>query len=70
MQTVNWHTMKEDWAFKNLANHVIKKSKDRSHKMDAKSGDIEVLLSPLQMDSRDDLSKCILHLDSNRWMNK
>lgn len=65
---VNWLVRNEEWAFKHLAKHIIEKMPEYTHSMDASDGDIQILMTPLQLTEVEDLHNCILHIDSNRWM--
>lgn len=65
---VNWLVRNEEWAFKHLAKHIVEKMPEYKHSMDAPDGDIQILMTPLQLTEVENLHNCILHIDSNRWM--
>ncbi len=63
---IGWHVGYDNWAFENLVSHLIKALPQFEHKLNSE-GDINVLLTPLQLKEFKVDSKTILHVDGNRW---
>ena len=63
---INWVSKQIDWAYKNLCDHLIKKMPNHKHTFNAKNGDVNFVVSQGYL-RLTDLSKSVLHLDSNRW---
>jgi hypothetical protein len=64
--TLGWQVGKDDWAFLNLVNHVIKALPEFTHKIN-EPGDIDILLFPGQLKGVKESALTVLHLDGNRW---
>ena len=64
---LGWYVGIQDWAFKNLVEHLVVEMKDFDHIFN-RSGNVNVLLSPEQLYFIESLDNVILHLDGNRWM--
>lgn len=75
---IGWFCGVQDWAFKNLAEHLVTEMKDDVHFFNA-IGDVNVLMSADQLKMSNKrlvkkytghLDNTILHLDGHRWVGK
>ena len=65
---INWKTLGEEWAFKNLYEHFSNALPDFEHELNG-TGDIDFLFTASQFRTHKADKKTILHIDSNRWYN-
>ncbi|MFA5433224.1 MAG: hypothetical protein WC319_10235 [Candidatus Paceibacterota bacterium] len=63
---IGWQVGPHEWAFKYLAEHLIKALPDFEHVMN-KPGDIDILLAVDSLIHYKTLSDAIAHIDGNRW---
>jgi len=65
--SVSWCQGPENWAFKNLCEHLRKQMPAHKHKINEPKADVLFLVSPSQLDKFSDKKNIIQHVDSNRW---
>jgi len=67
---INWLTGPHNWAYKNLASHVMKALPQHKHVSNDSAGDITVLMSVDQLRDHATNETTILHIDGNRWYER
>jgi len=64
--TVGWYIGVDDWAFKNLAKHIISELPEFDHVFNEPSN-VNILFDPNQFRYFDPDFSTMLRLDGNRW---